>query len=83
MLTVKTPIQVKTAMRIAGFVILSLMLADVSFGQIKSGVIEGTVLDSGVGTYTNSNTYDGRQLELAAEFKFWKTPELRPGKHTY
>jgi hypothetical protein len=34
-------------MRIAGFVILSLMLAGVSFGQIKSGVIVGTVLDSG------------------------------------
>lgn len=47
MLAARSPITVKTALRVAGFITLSLMVAGVSLGQIKSGVIVGTVLDSG------------------------------------
>src|SRR5688500_18578809 len=46
MLAARSPITFRTA-RVAGFITLSLMLAAVSLGQIKSGVIVGTVVDSG------------------------------------
>ncbi|HEY3038565.1 MAG TPA: TonB-dependent receptor [Pyrinomonadaceae bacterium] len=45
MLAARIPSKVKTGLRIAGFITLSLMLAGVSLGQIKSGIIVGTVVD--------------------------------------
>ena len=42
----RSPIAVKPALMLLGFITLSVMLAGISLGQIKSGVIVGTVLDS-------------------------------------